>query len=80
MVTLKLTDEQVIELVKQLPPEGKQAVLDALGSESEIWWQITLGQGENQLRRLCAERNLNWDTMSEEERERFVGKLLYEDR
>lgn len=78
MVTLKLTDEQVIELVKQLPPEGKQAVLNALGSEGELWWQITLAQGEDQLRRLSAERGLNWDDMSEEERESFVDNLLHE--
>jgi len=80
MVTLKLTDEQVIDLVKQLPLEGKQAVLNALGSESGLWWQITLGQGEEQLRFMCAERNLNWDAMSDEERESFVDELLHEDR
>ena len=78
MVTLKITDEQVIELVKQLPPESKQAVLNALGSEGELWWQITLAQGEERLRDLCAEHGLNWDAMSEDERESFVDNLLHE--
>jgi hypothetical protein len=80
MVTPKLTDEQVIDLVKQLPPESKQAVLSALGSESDLWRQITLGNGEDQLRRLCAEHGLDWDKMSEEERENFIDRPLHEDR
>ena len=78
MVTLKLTDEQVIELVKQLPPEGKQAVVNALRMEGELWWEFILAQGEDQLRLLCAERGLDWDTLSEEKREDFIDQLLHE--
>lgn len=78
MVTLTLSNEQVVELVKQLPQEGKQAVLDALSSEQDIWWDLTLTQGEDQLRQLCAARGLNWDKLTEEERETFVDDLLHE--
>jgi hypothetical protein len=78
MVTLSLSNEQVIELVKQLPPDGKRAVLNALGTESDLWWDITLAQGEQQMRRLCTERGLEWDKMLEEEREAFVDDLLHE--
>lgn len=35
---------------------------------------------ELQLRRLCASRELNWDAMSEDEREAFVDTLIHEDR
>ena len=35
---------------------------------------------EEQLRRLCAERGLNWDTMSSEQRESFIDDLIHEDR
>jgi hypothetical protein len=80
MPTLELTDDQVLELVKQLPPEGKWAVLDALSTDREAWWDATLMQGEQQLRRLCAERGLDWDSLSEEEREAFVDDLIHEDR
>jgi hypothetical protein len=38
MVALEISDEQIIDLVEQLPPESKQAVLSALGSESDLWW------------------------------------------
>jgi len=80
MPTLELTEEQVIELVKQLPFASKQAVLKALGAERAAWWEETLTQGEQQMRRLCAERRLDWDRMSEEEREAFVDELVHEDR
>jgi hypothetical protein len=35
---------------------------------------------EGQLRRLCAERGLDWDAMNEEERETFIDDLIHEDR
>ncbi|MBM3237254.1 hypothetical protein FJZ31_13255 [Candidatus Poribacteria bacterium] len=79
MQTPQLTFEQVIELVKQLPPVGKQAVLNMLSVERDAWWEETLTQGEQQIRRLCVERGLDWDNMNEEEREAFVDKLLHED-
>jgi hypothetical protein len=36
MEKLSLTDEQVIEFVKKLPPKRKRAVLFALAEETEI--------------------------------------------
>jgi len=79
MPATQFTIEQVIDLVKQLPPEGKQAVLNVLSAERDAWWEETLTQGEQQMRRLCAERGLDWDSMSEEEREAFVDELLHEE-
>jgi hypothetical protein len=78
MVTLTLSDKQVIELVKQLPPDSKQAVLDALIGERELWWDMTVAQGEEKLRKLASERGLDWDKMAENEREDFVDNLLHE--
>ena len=78
MVTLTLSDKQVVELVKQLPLKSKQAALDALTAGGDIWWEMTLSQGEEQFRRLAAERGLEWDKMPEAERETFVDALLHE--
>ena len=78
MVTLTLSDKQVVELVKQLPPKSKQVVLDALTTDRDLWWEMTLSQGEEQFRRLAAERGLEWDKMPEAERETFVDALLHE--
>jgi len=58
MGTLTLSDKQVVELVKQLSPESKQAVLDALIGERELWWDITVAEGEEKLRNLL--HNAAW--------------------
>ena len=78
MVTLTLSDEQVVELVKQLPPDSKQAVLEALIGERQLWWDMTVIQGEANLRKLASQRDLDWDKISELEREGFVDNLLRE--
>ena len=78
MVTLTLSDKQVVELVKQLPPDSKQAVLEALIGERELWWDMTVTQGEGKLRKLASLRGLDWDKMPELEREGFVDDLLHE--
>lgn len=80
MPTIQLTDEQVIALVKQLPPEQKRTVLLALAAEAQAQREARLDDAEAQLRRVCAERRQDWDTMSEAEREAFIDDLVHEDR
>lgn len=80
MPTVTLTNEQVVELIKQLPVKEKRVIIETLASEQEPWWEETVAQGEQQLRRLCAERGRDWDLMNEEEREGFVDDLIHEDR
>ncbi len=77
---LELTDEQVVELILQLPPERQRAVLQILNATRDAWWARIVAEGEQQMRRLCAERGLNWDSMTEEEREAFIDDLIHEDR
>jgi hypothetical protein len=78
MATLSLTDEQVLQLVKQLPPQAKKRVLADLTAERDDWWQTTARQGEDEMRRLAKERGLDWDAMSEAQREVFVDDLLHD--
>lgn len=78
MATLSLTDEQVVQLVKQLPPQSKQRVLVDLTSERDQWWQTAAREGEPDMRRLASQRGLDWDSMSEDQREALVDDLLHE--
>jgi TRAP-type C4-dicarboxylate transport system substrate-binding protein len=75
-----LTTEQVIQLVRQLPPERKREILLALASDAAPRRAQRMQDAEAQLRKVCAARGLNWDTMSEEERERLADDLIHEDR
>ena len=79
-LTLELTTDQVISLIQQIPPEEKRAVLLALTEQAETNQAARMDYAEVQFRQLCASRGLNWDTMTEEERENFVDDLIHEDR
>jgi hypothetical protein len=80
MPTLELTDDQVVELVKQLPPERQRTTLLALAASTADQRTDRLRQAEGQLRRLCTERGLDWNKMTEDEREEFIDGLVHEDR
>ena len=76
MSVLELTDEQVLSLVRQLPGARKRTALLALAQEARARRDERLRFGETQLQRLFAERGLDWDRLSEDQREEFVNWLL----
>jgi len=76
-LTVELTADQVIGLVQQMPPEEKRAVLLALAEQTETNQATRMDYAEAQLRKLCASRGLDWDTMTEAERENFVDDLIH---
>ena len=80
MPILELSDAQVVDLVKQLPPERQRAALLALAAGAAQRREERMQYAEGQLRRVSAERGLEWDTMSEDQREEFIDDLLHEDR
>lgn len=77
MPKLELSVGQVIELVKQLPKEEKSAVWRALNRDKETEPEDRSEQEEQQLRALSAERGLDWDRLSEDDRDVLERKLLY---
>lgn len=78
MATLSLTDDQVVQLVRQLPPQSKQRLLVDLSSERDTWWQAAADAGERDMHRLAAARGQDWDALSERQREALVDDLLHE--
>jgi hypothetical protein len=80
MPRLELTVGQVIELVKQLPREDKSAVLHALNRETETGPNERSRQEEQKLRALSDQRGLNWDRLSEDDRDVLAKNLLHKDR
>jgi hypothetical protein len=80
MPMLELSDEQVIELAKRLPREKQDALLRELLLLRWTNWESLSQYGQARARELAAQRGLNWDTMSDAEREAFVDDLVHEDR
>ncbi len=77
---LELTDEQVVRLIEQLPPEKQQSVYQHLARKQWANW-IEASQGaEDEARRLAKERGLDWDALNEDERMAFVNDLVHEGR
>ena len=80
MPILELTDQQVIDLVKQLSPEHQMNVLRSLVARHWGRWEELTRLGEERIRTIAAERGRDWDAMTEDEREAFVDDLVHEDR
>ena len=80
MPSVELTDQQVVDLVKQLPPERKREALVALAQDAAAGRDERMQFAETQIRRLCAERGLDWDSMPEGDRESFINDMVHEDR
>jgi len=80
MPILELSDAQVVELLKQLPPERQREALLALAAGATQQREERMQYAEGQLRRVSAERGLEWDKMSEGQPEDFIDDLLHEDR
>lgn len=78
--TIELTTEQLIDFIQQMPPKEKRAVLIALAERTRVGEEERMKYAESQVRQLCTSRGLNWDTMTEEEREDFIDDLVHEDR
>jgi hypothetical protein len=76
-VTLTLAESQIIDWIRQLSPQTKQAVLRVLIPELDKL-EALVDYGSEQMRRLCAERGLDWDSLSDDERQRLVDELLHE--
>jgi hypothetical protein len=80
MPILELSEAQVVDLVKQLPPEKQRQALLALAEGAARRREERMQFAEAQLRRIAAERGLDWDKMSEDDREKFVDDLVHENR
>jgi hypothetical protein len=80
MAVLELTKEQIFDLVRRMPAEQKREMLLLLAANAPAERAQRQQFAEEQLRRLCAARGLDWDALSADEREAFVDDLIHEDR
>jgi len=76
-ITLEVPEAQVVEWVQKLSPTAKQAVLKALIPQLDEL-EALVDYGSQRMRELCAQRGLDWDNLTEDERQRLVDELLHE--
>ncbi len=79
-LTVELTTDQVVGFVQQMPAEERRALLLAIAKQAAANREARIDHAEAQLRQLCVDRGLDWEAMTETEREDFVDDLIHEDR
>jgi len=79
MPAIELSDQQVVDLIRQLPPGPKLEALFAL-ADGALKREHRRQYAEDQLKKLALERGLDWSKMSPDERESFIDDLVHEDR
>lgn len=78
MPILALTNEQVVELIKQLPAEQQAEILRFLLLRQWGNWQSLSCYGADKARLIAQERGFDWNTMTEEEREALIDDIVHE--
>jgi len=75
--TLQLTEDQVVDLVRQLSPTQKLSVLRLIIPEMDRMDSL-VEYGSQRMREICAERDVDWDSLGEPERQALIDKMLHE--
>ncbi|BBH41597.1 hypothetical protein myaer102_42120 [Microcystis viridis NIES-102] len=78
MPNLTLSNEQVIELVKQLPEAQQQELFRFLIQRQWGNMEAITDYGSQQAKIVAAERGYDWETMTEDEREEFIDEIVHE--
>jgi FHA domain len=78
MLDSQSVEEQLRDWIGQLAPEHKQMLLAMLTEDDGSQHTARLDFALAHLRRLGVERGLNWDTMTDNEREKFLDTLVRE--
>lgn len=78
MPVLTLTNEQAVELVKQLPVEQQAEIFRFLLVQQWGQWQLLSQYGSDKVRLAAQERGYDWDKMTEDEQEAFIDEVVHE--
>ncbi len=78
MPNLTLSNEQVIDLFKQLPEDQKREVYKILILSQSDRWESLSNYAIDKARIVAKERGYDWDSMTEDEREEFIDEIVHE--
>ena len=71
--------DKLREWVGQMDTLHRRQLMEVLSEDTELLQEASVDMAEVRLRSLSDERGLNWDSLSERERERFLDMLIRED-
>jgi hypothetical protein len=77
MLTLEIPEAKILEWVQQLSPAGKNAVLHAIVPRLDALETMVV-YGEERIQTLCRERGLDWEHLTEAERQALIDQILHE--
>lgn len=78
MVTLTLRDDQVLDLVRQLPDARRAWLFQRLIQDEWPAWTELSAYGTDRIRAVATARGLDWDRLTDGEREELVDAILHE--
>lgn len=79
-LTLNLSEAQILELFGQLPADQKFTLFQRLLLERWPKWIELSTLGQTGARRLAAQRGLDWDALTDLEREALIDEIIHEGR
>jgi len=74
----QLNEEQILEALGRLSSRGKREVLRRLIGDLDELDRI-VDRNQERLRAICAERGVDFSSLSDEEREGLIDRVLHEE-
>jgi hypothetical protein len=78
MPMLTLSNDQVVEMVRQLPTEQQTEIFRFLLLQQWGQWESLSRYGADKIKIAAQERGFDWDVMTEDEREEFIDSVVHE--
>ena len=76
VVALTDQEKELVDQFQQLPPERQRYLMLQRFCTNADRWQRYQTEGEEQLRKLAAQRGQDWDKLNDEQRQDLVNELL----
>ncbi|MBI1899597.1 MAG: hypothetical protein HYS13_00605 [Planctomycetia bacterium] len=77
MPQIEVPEEQILRSLDQLSPQARQEALRRLLPSAD-YLERAVERNRPRLESLARQRGLDWNAMSEEQRERFIDEVLHE--
>ncbi|MBN1341265.1 MAG: hypothetical protein JXQ73_01220 [Phycisphaerae bacterium] len=78
MQTRKLSEDEVIRLALRLSAEGKRKLIEKIRIDDRTEWEALRAYGCQRAQAVFAENDLDWNRMTQDDREAALMRILDE--